>query len=212
MDYRRRSRTNSKTYIISFLGLAIICATVCLYTFGVLGVNAYSGITELTEKDLYNATNTYDVNNSSFNEDEEFLFSTEPERREEKQYHLRYNMTQKNANDGKVMESAQITVLTHGLGSDAGTWSNHYSASNQNDSFAYDPDPLINRVYETTIFIDIDLLEDCDFLYIRCGAHGNDNDRWQNDYLYLELMYTATNSTSELDDPEFYWHYQYPFD
>lgn len=69
-----------------------------------------------------------------------------------------------------------------------------------------------HRVYETTIFIDIEKIKDCSYLYIRYGAHGNKTDNWQNDHLYLELMYTAIEDDSELSSPEFIWHYQYPFD
>ena len=47
------------------------------------------------------------------------------------------------------MSYAQITVLTHGLGSDASVWSNNFSANNNvanNISFAYDSSSLITKI------------------------------------------------------------------
>ena len=61
-------------------------------------------------------------------------------------YNIKYNISQKNSNE--VMNATQITVLTHGLGSNAGTWSNHYSKDNDSDSFAYDCDSLISEINE----------------------------------------------------------------
>lgn len=48
----------------------------------------------------------------------------------------------------EVMDSPQITVLTHGWGANAGTWSNKYSAANLDISFAYDENSIIEEISE----------------------------------------------------------------
>lgn len=48
----------------------------------------------------------------------------------------------------EIMSSPQITVLTHGLGSNAGTWSNKISSTNKDASFAYDKDSIIEKISE----------------------------------------------------------------
>ena len=55
-------------------------------------------------------------------------------------------MNQKNSN--QVMNVTQITVLTPGLGSNAGTWSNHFSKENKEALFAYDSDSIISKISE----------------------------------------------------------------
>lgn len=61
-------------------------------------------------------------------------------------------MTQRQAKP--VMENAQITVLTHGYGANAGTWSNIIVKANEEDEyytvFAYDKDSLISKIDEET--------------------------------------------------------------
>ncbi len=52
----------------------------------------------------------------------------------------------------------------------------------------------------------IDMLKDCDFLYIRYGAHGKNADTWVTDRAYMDIMYTTSTSSDE-DIEEFYWDY-----
>ena len=139
---------NLKAYLIAIMALAM-----CIFTFlslSTLKVFAYSGnATTLTEQQLYNATNTYNVDNTGFTDG---TYHPDSDKDDEKItndliYNIRYNMSQKN--DNQVMSITQITVLTHGLGSNAGAWSNHYSENNSNDSFAYDPESLISQISDS---------------------------------------------------------------
>lgn len=59
-------------------------------------------------------------------------------------WEMTYDMSIKNNNT--VLAMPQITVLTHGLGGEAGAWSNGYSATNTSTAFAYDPDSLISKL------------------------------------------------------------------
>lgn len=120
-------------------------------------VFAFSGTNNtITEETLYNETNTYNVNGNCFDDNNQFIKTivdvpdgSKTERYNPYQYNISYNMSQKNSN--QVMNTTQITVLTHGLGMGAGTWSNLYSATNHgygSDDFAYDSQSLINQISE----------------------------------------------------------------
>ncbi|MDY4186660.1 MAG: hypothetical protein SOX77_02215 [Candidatus Borkfalkiaceae bacterium] len=130
----------------------ILCAIIILVAITLLGVDrlvvkAYDGIAALTEKQLYNETNTYNVTEGLFNTSGNIITEVDGNRiNNTTQYNVSYNLGQKN--DNKVTESAQITVLTHGLGSNAGTWSNNYSKTNNSSAFAYDGQSLISRISE----------------------------------------------------------------
>lgn len=118
-------------------------------------VHAFDGFSkEFTEERIYNETNTYKVETSLFHEG--IFQCTYNENRPVKekgnnrnQYQIKYDMT--NRQDVRVMDRAQITVLTPGLGSDPGTWSNHYSRINNSVSdtdFAFDKNSLITKISE----------------------------------------------------------------
>ena len=128
--------------------IALITLVMCITTlFGLSTINAYafSGTnSSLSEQELYNATNTYNVNAGCFEGNGDFHTIDDSSRKYSTQYEISYNLTQKNNN--QVMDSAQITVLTHGLGSDASIWSNAYSSKNLSTSFAYDAESLINKI------------------------------------------------------------------
>lgn len=113
----------SKNILITIIS-TIMILTVIL-GFGMQNVFAFSGVPNtLSEKDLYNATNTYDVSESCFNNGT-FVTTVDNNRiTNQTEYNITYNMLQKNNN--QVMNTAQITVLTHGLGSHAGVWSNTF--------------------------------------------------------------------------------------
>lgn len=49
-------------------------------------------------------------------------------------------------------------------------------------------------------------IKDCDYLYIRYGAHGFGADTWVTERLYVDIMYTATESSDE-DIEKFTWDY-----
>ncbi len=134
-----------KVYLIALITLVMFITTF----FGLSTMNAYAfGGTNssLTEQELYNATNTYNVETDCFKDNGNFDTITDSSRVYSTQYEISYNLTQKNNN--QVMGSAQITVLTHGLGSNAGTWSNDFSANTTTDNFAYDTDSLISKIVE----------------------------------------------------------------
>lgn len=113
------------TKVTSILGLAII--SICALVFGVTATVLYAhaeGET-LTERELYNATNTYNVNDSIFDENGDIIPVDEKRKNSDIQYRLSYDMSAKNGN--QVMSITQVTVLTHGLGGSARHWSNNFS-------------------------------------------------------------------------------------
>lgn len=125
-----------------------------------LAVKAYNGITVLTEEQLYNETNMYQVDPELFDVNGNFIPTTDDsdnsetsnssdesgdnETTNKTQYNISYDMSTKY--NCSVMDYAQITVLTHGLGSGAGIWSNNFSSTKTSDiSFAYDSSSLIAK-------------------------------------------------------------------
>ena len=118
------------------------------FSLKVLNVQAYTGLSETDEKSLYNETNTYDIDNDCF-DGNNFIATYEPGilSNSKFRYKLKYNLGQKNSNT--VMDYPQITVLTPGLGSDAGVWSNTYSTT-KSDMFAYNKDSIITKIAEFT--------------------------------------------------------------
>jgi len=90
---------------------------------------------ELTE--LFNATNTYNVSSIDLEA------SPAGSSYSVVQQKVEYDMF--TANNKEVMDYAQVSVLTHGLGANAGTWSNAFSADNKTSKFAYSDNSIINR-------------------------------------------------------------------
>lgn len=94
-----------------YISLAMI--TILMFFMIILGLNvksvfAFNGIpNNLTEQELYNETNTYNVSVTTSTTDSDRINNTT-------QYSVTYNMSQKNSN--QVMNTTQITVLTHRLG------------------------------------------------------------------------------------------------
>ncbi len=150
------------TKATGILGLAIISTCALIFIICATAMFMYARAetdSGLSEKELYNATNTYNVNESCFESDGKFHVVTENDRiTETKQYHIGYDMSTKNGN--QVMSTPQVTVLTHGLGGSARHWSNNFSESNYKDEedengnkiehvkFAYDEQSLISRIDE----------------------------------------------------------------
>ena len=134
-----------KMYLIALL--AIVMCISGFFGLSTINVFAFSGTNNiLSEQELYNLTNTYNVSADCFKENGEFKISSDCLREKPNQYKISYNLSEQNNN--QVMELAQITVLTHGLDSNAGTWSNHYTMNNDSASFAYDCDSLISKIDE----------------------------------------------------------------
>lgn len=131
----------------AFLCLVIILSVVLVVSINNISVMAYNGVTTLTEKELYDETNTYNVNSSCFNKDSGKFITTwvEDRKTNKTQYNIRYNMSAKQ--NRSVMNEAQITVLTPGLAGDAGNWSNNFSSTKTKGvSFAYDSSSLITQI------------------------------------------------------------------
>lgn len=115
-----------------------------IITFAPEKAYAFTGLTDITEEDLYNQTNTFNISSSCFDDNGNFRIAEDQNRKiSKKQYHLLYDMSHKN--DNEVMDTAQITVLTPGLGSYAGVWSNACS-KDTNASFAYDSQSIIAKI------------------------------------------------------------------
>lgn len=132
------------------LGLAMITIFVIVFGFTLINANALFVNETFTERELYNATNTYNVDESCLDNNGNVKVTPEVDREMEiDQYHLSYDMSAKNGN--QVMSITQATVLTHGLGGSARHWSNNFSETNYKDDnvkFAYDKDSLISRIDE----------------------------------------------------------------
>ena len=137
------------------LGL-MLCFAVGLSTFAVFRLNkitakAFVGESgALTEEQLYNQTNTYNVSAACFNDSGEFINTVDQnsERDDINQHNISYDLSQRQANV-QVKTRPQITVLTPGLNSGASAWSNNYSENNnKNVSFCYDEDSLISKISE----------------------------------------------------------------
>ncbi|MBR5388623.1 MAG: alpha/beta fold hydrolase [Clostridia bacterium] len=138
---------SKKNRVISFMVFLCICLMTVVLLVPEQKAFAFSGTGTLSEQALYNATNTFDVKSSYFDNNGDFQTTYISGRGN--QYQIEYNMQQRNVNVGNVMNNAQITVLTHGLDSNARVWSNNFSANNHsNISFAYDSSSLITKISE----------------------------------------------------------------
>ena len=118
---------NKKLLITVTILIAIaILSSITTTAFAFTGYETFD-ISNLDE--LFTATNTYTC--TSVDEDNHTMsFDLEHKR------------------NVQVMDVTQITVLTHGLGGNAGAWSNLYSKDNLNDNFGYDEDSIINKIRE----------------------------------------------------------------
>lgn len=134
--------------LISILILFAITTLTFILGFSFLNAKAFTGRGNLSEKELYNATNTYHTYDYLFDTDESFIPANYPIIGDPNppQYKIRYDMSSKV--NKPIMDTTQITVLTHGLGAKAGTWSNNYSKNQLNDAFEYSPDSLITKIDE----------------------------------------------------------------
>ena len=135
----------SRSTIFCLVLCAILMSAFAPLSFKVLNVQAYNGSSTINERSLYNETNTYNIENSCF-DGNNFIATYEPSilSNSKFRYKLKYDLTQKNSNT--VMDYPQITVLTPGLGSQAGVWSNVYNDDMKEYLFAYDSQSLIAKL------------------------------------------------------------------
>ena len=130
-----------------FLCIAMVLSVVLVVSIRNVSAMAYSGVITLTEKELYDETNTYNVNSSCFDKNTGEFITTwiDSKKTNKTQYNISYDMSTKQ--NRSVMNKAQITVLTPGLASNAGTWSNNFSSANKDNAFfAYDSSSLITKI------------------------------------------------------------------
>lgn len=130
----------------------LVCVIAVFWGMAILGFDpnmakAYNGVAALTEKELYDETNTYNVNSSCFDKNTGEFITTwiDIKKTNKTQYKISYDMSVRQ--NRSVMNKAQITVLTPGLASDVGTWSNNFSSTKTSGiSFAYDSSSLITKI------------------------------------------------------------------
>lgn len=106
--------------VVLFLGLC------CVSTANIIA--SADVVDEISQQSLLTESNTFVCNN--YNESEKVVS---------------YDMNNRRVNV-QVMETPQITVLTHGLGSDASVWSNNYSQHNRDIKFEYNKNSIIERI------------------------------------------------------------------
>ena len=116
----------------------LVCVIAVFWGMAILGFDpnmakAYNGVAALTEKELYDETNTYNVNSSCFDKNTGEFITTwiDSKKTNKTQYNISYDMSVRQ--NRSVMNKAQITVLTPGLASNAGTWSNNFSSTKTSD-------------------------------------------------------------------------------
>lgn len=122
----------NKLYITVFIAVLLI-----VLSCGTVGTAfAYDGYIEpdMSTQELFSQTNTFDCT------------SVVP-KTDTTDYHVTYDLNNRKENVS-VMDTTQITVLTHGLASNASVWSNQYAADNTSVAFSFDPDSLIWKISE----------------------------------------------------------------
>ena len=118
---------------LMFIFVLFACAALITALNSLVANAEFTGYgTELSNEELYNNSNTYNVSAIADNK-------------------ITYNL---NTSNGKtVMEESQITVLTPGLGGTAAHWSNAYPNVHKNEDgddvtyFAYSEDSIIHQLY-----------------------------------------------------------------
>lgn len=79
----------------TFLCLVIILSLVLVVSVRNISVMAYNGVTTLTEKELYDETNTYNVNSSCFDKNTGEFITTwiDGKKTNKTQYNISYDMS-----------------------------------------------------------------------------------------------------------------------
>lgn len=128
----------------------VLTVLMSVLTAGIIQASAFTGHEQVTDvQRLFSEANTFDCTKIDK--------TTHPDR-----YEVEYDMTARNGK--QVMDKPQITVLTHGWGMGAGTWSNNYqhaisNLSNENSNgadkpkdpkngipFSYDESSIISKL------------------------------------------------------------------
>lgn len=133
-----------KTVILALAAVFVLAMSFFCYNFNRKAF-AFTGISQISEYQLYNETNTYNVVSSNFTSSGNFVPVVEDDGvTSSTQYHITYDMSAKQ--NRSVAYSAQITVLTPGLGSSAAVWSNTLGGTTNSYKFAYDESSLISKI------------------------------------------------------------------
>ena len=106
--------------VLSFVFICLFVFSIC--AVGIKGVQAEDEDPLVT---LFNETNTYNIVADSIDLQDVSNLKSEQNsngKYETVQQHVSYDLTQKNSN--QVANKSQITVLTHGYGANASTWTN----------------------------------------------------------------------------------------
>ncbi len=133
----------------------VLTVLMSVLTAGIIQASAFTGHEQVTDvQRLFSEANTFDCTKIDK--------TTHPDR-----YEVEYDMTARNGK--QVMDKPQITVLTHGWGMAAGTWSNNYCHEIETETededlgnediilptdpencipFSYDKDSIISRLNE----------------------------------------------------------------
>ena len=115
----------------------VLTVLMSVLTAGIIQASAFTGHEQITDvQRLFSEANTFDCTKIDK--------TTHPDR-----YEVEYDMTARNGK--QVMDKPQITVLTHGWGMGAGTWSNNYqhaisNLSNENSNGADKPKDPKNSI------------------------------------------------------------------
>ena len=124
------------------ISLAIVLAFI-LSIVSLLNISIFTSKADTLGNDIYNETNTYDVDEIKENVKIE---TADPVKYEENQYTITYNMNSKI--NRAVAEHPSVTVFTHGYNSSASDWSNNFeTATNEADySFSYNENSIIRKI------------------------------------------------------------------
>ena len=145
---------NRKLFVTIIL---ILSSLIFFFLFLNRGFVVYADETPTEEEilaDLFSSTNTYNISANNINlsagteiaENDQTKYSYNGYNYSAQQKVLTYNMSATNGN--MVSDTAQITVLTHGLGGKASDWSNNYSSSGDNIEFTTSEYSLIYEYYK----------------------------------------------------------------
>lgn len=124
---------------------------ICLFVFSIcaVGIKSVQAEDENKLETLFNETNTYNIVADSIDLQDVSNLKSEQNangRYETAQQHVSYNLTQKNSNT--VASDTQITVLTHGYGADASTWTNQVNAGRVESEFAPAKSSIVYKYWQ----------------------------------------------------------------
>lgn len=138
-----------KTVILALTAVFVLAMSFFCYNFNRKAF-AFTGVSQISEYQLYNETNTYNVASSNFTSSGSYIPVTDNNRITSRdQFRLTYDMSVKQSRN--VADYAQVTVLTPGLCSQAFVWSNTLgNSARASYRFAYDEASLISKIVAGT--------------------------------------------------------------